>query len=69
MSIALFPDSSASAKVVLAFAMEEVKEGDVVFVVRLSGEDAHITSTSFQTHDICWASQILNAHAVVQAST
>lgn len=63
----LRPLEGTPPKVVLANALEECGDNDVVFVIRISGEDSHITSSTFKTSQIAWAAAILNGYAVHEA--
>lgn len=65
--IEVLPGTIAGARTVLGKMLEEVEPDDVVFCIRLSGDDAHITSTGFKTRDICWAAKILDWNAMREA--
>lgn len=65
--IEIMPGTLASAKAVVAKAMEDAGPDDVIFIVRLSGDEAIITSSAFKTRDIAWAAQILNGYALTEA--
>jgi hypothetical protein len=62
----MLPGVGTTAKVALARALEDSQEGDVVFIVRLRGDDAHATSSEFRTRDLCWAASILDWHRIAQ---
>lgn len=66
--IEIMPGTLASAKAVVAKAMDETGPDDIIFIVRLSGDEAVIISSAFKTRDIAWASQILNGYALAEAA-
>lgn len=61
------PKADSSARTVLAQAMEEATDGSVAFVILIEGDDVRILASAFKTRDICWASKILEGHALEQA--
>lgn len=47
-----FPNSRSTAKQILQEALDEAKDGDIAFVVLISGDDIHALSSQFRNRDL-----------------
>lgn len=65
--IEVMPGSATPARVALAKVVERVKDGDTIFIIRISGDKIDVTTSGFKDSELSWAAITLTAYATHHA--